>query len=74
MNLHGRSAGALQLWANVTSRGQTVGVGTVDQVGHPHRAAGLQASQLRWSCQAAARGATEITLSTVELYMLHPPQ
>ena len=62
------------VWANVTSRGRTVGVGTIDQVGHSRRAAGLQASQLRWSCRAAARGAARITLSAVDLYMATPPK
>jgi hypothetical protein len=60
-------------WLNVTSRGRTVGVGTVDQIGHPRRSTGLRAAQLRWTCQAAARGAKQITLSSVELFMLTPP-
>ena len=60
-------------WLNVTSRGRTVGVGTVDQIGHPRRSTGMRAAQLRWTCQAAARGAKQITLSSVELFMLTPP-
>lgn len=63
-------------WENVTTRGKTVGVGTVDQavLASSRVAGGLQgASQLRWSCKAAAGGVAAVTLSAVDLYMAHPP-
>ena len=66
--------GGEEKWLNVTSRGNTVGVGTIDQVGHPSRSAGLHATQLRWRCLSARGGATAVSLSLVELYFATPPE
>jgi hypothetical protein len=59
-------------WRNVTSRGETVGVGTVD-MHHPNPGESTKAQKLRWRCIAAAGGAQAITLTTVDLYLATPP-
>ena len=54
-------------WLNTTSRGQSVGVGTVDMSG----ASLAGATKLRWRCLAAA--ASTVVLSAVDLYHAVPP-
>ena len=68
-------------WVNVTSRGGSVGVGTVDltagllsrgsagEIGSPGEVDG--ATKLRWRCLGAKMG--RVTLSSVDLYMATPP-
>ena len=52
-------------WRDITVRGQSVGLGTVD-LGEE-----LSAAELRWRCTAAT--ASAVTLATVELYLVRPP-
>ena len=59
-------------WRNATSRGNTVGVGTVD-MHHPNPGESTTAQKLRWRCVAAAAGAPAVTLTAVHLYLAVPP-
>ena len=58
-------------WLDVTSRGKSVGVGTVDFLGRGLRDGIAAAAKLRWRC-LVARGPS-VTLSSVDLYMAVPP-
>ena len=72
-------------WVNATSRGQSVGVGTVDLVAGqrtapmaaeqptppPPLSRIVTATQLRWHCLAARR--QTVTLTGVDLYLATPP-
>ena len=58
-------------WVNATSRGQSVGVGTVDLVTTPPPSRNVTATQLRWHCLAARR--QTVALTGVDLYLATPP-
>jgi len=68
-------------WVNATSRGQSVGVGTVDLVAvqraapmaatTPPPSRNITATQLRWHCLAARR--QTVVLTGVDLYIATPP-
>lgn len=56
-------------WANVTSRGGSVGVGTVDLAAGGGKID--DATKLRWHCKEAKM--PRVTLASVDLYMATPP-
>ena len=55
-------------WTDVTTRGHTVGIGTIDLLPKP-----VTATQLRWSCLQSESGSGDAVLAAVELYAAHPP-
>ena len=53
-------------WVDITVRGGTVGVGTIDLRTEP-----VRATKLRWTCRAASM--SNVSLSAVDLYLATPP-
>jgi hypothetical protein len=58
---------ASPLWVNVTARGRSVGLGTIDMMATGN----VTATHLRWRCLAAT--SPSVVLSTIELYVAKPP-
>jgi hypothetical protein len=58
------------VWRDITVRGASVGVGTVDLF-LPHGAPLTAATRLRWICHAAS--VPNVTISSIDLYLVKPP-